>query len=147
MRMRKHVVVMLSTVLACASGAALANAPAAPADRDVTMTVIPSGVDVVKTVVQTINVPANADKLAKAKSAEPSKTTTGQDSKAAEQNAQQVAETAAEHQAGQTQQQVQQQTLQAQLAAKTQHPPPQPPRPPPPPPPTPRAVPLPQPPG
>jgi len=142
MRMRTHlisiVVVMLGSVFACASGAALADPPAAttpagPADGDVTMTVIPSGVDVVKTVVQTITVPANADKVAKAKSAEPHKATAGQDSKAAEQTAQQLAEAAAEHQAGQTQQQVQQQALQAAqiaAAAKTPNPPPPPPRPP-----------------
>ena len=130
MRVHNRLVFLLGTALACASGAALADAPA---DRDVTMTVIPSGVDVVKTVVQNISVPANADKVAKAKSPGSSKTTAGQDSKAAAQTAQQLAEASAEHQAGQTQQQVQQhalQVLQAQLA-KTQPPPPAPPPPPP----------------
>ena len=134
MQLRNHfiVIAMLGSVFACASGAALADAPAG---GDVTMTVIPSGVDVVKTVVQNISVPANADKVAKARSAEPPKTTAGQDSKAAEQTAQQLAEAAAQHQAGQTQQQVQQQALQAAqiAAAKTPNPPsppPPPPRPP-----------------
>ena len=135
MQSRKHLVVLLATVFACASGAALADAPVAspppaPADRDVTMTVIPSGVDVVKTVVQNISVPANA-KVAKAKSEQSSKGTAGQDSKAAEQNAQQLAEAAAEHQAGQTQSQVQQQALQAQIADSKVRNPPSPPPPPP----------------
>lgn len=124
-RMRNPLLVMLGTLLACASGAAFADAPAKPAAGDVTMTVIPSGVDVVKSVVQNISVPANADKVAKAKGAEPRKAA-GQDSE----TAQQLAEAAAERQAGQTQQQVQQ----AQIAARAKISPPPPPPPPPKPP-------------
>jgi hypothetical protein len=129
MRLHNHLIFMLGTAAACAAGPALA-------DGDVTMTVIPSGGDVVKTVVQNITVPANADKVAKG--AGPHKTTpaAGQDSEAGQQTAQQLAEAAAEHQAGQTQQLVQQQALQAaQMAAakarNTSPPtPPPPPRPP-----------------
>ena len=126
LRNRLIVVVMLGTVVVCTAGPALA-------DGDVTMTVIPSGGDVVKTVVQNITVPANADKVAKG--AEPHKATpaAGQDNEAGQQTAQQLAEAAAEHQAGQTQQLVQQQALQAAqiAAAKAKSAPP--PAPPPPP--------------
>ncbi|MGE5625437.1 MAG: hypothetical protein ACM3ZT_07810 [Bacillota bacterium] len=142
MRLRDSVLLLLGAVFASAASVALADtpAPAVSTGGDVTMTVIPSGQDVVKTVVQTIVVPANANKLAKGKSAEPQKAkpATGQDSEAAAQTAQQLAEAAAEHQAGQTQQQVQQQALQAQqaaqvAAAKARNPSPPPPPPPPPP--------------
>ena len=123
MRLRTHLIVILAAVVACVAGPALA-------DGDVTMTVIPSGGDVVKTVVQNITVPTNADKVAK--NAEPRKApAAGHDNEAGQQTAQQLAEASAEHQAGQTQQLVQQQALQAaQIAAskaKSATPPPAPP--------------------
>src|SRR5690348_12262453 len=88
MRLRDPVLLILGALFASAGGAALANTPAAAASTggDVTMTVIPSGADVVKSVVQNIVVPANADKVAKNKSAESQKVP------AAEQTAQQLAE-------------------------------------------------------
>lgn len=137
MRLRVPVLLIVGALCASAGAVARADTPAAhvkaePADGDVTMTVIPSGADVVKSVVQNIVVPANANKVAKSKIAEPQKApAAGQDSEAAEQAAQQLAEEAAVHQAGQTQQQVQQVAQQAQqqaqpAAAATQKPPPPP---------------------
>lgn len=126
MRMRHQFIfiVMLGAVLACATGPALA-------DGDVTMTVIPSGGDVVKTVVQNITVPANTDKVAKAPHKAPA---ADHDNAADRQTQQQLAEAAAEHQTGQTQQLVQQQALEAQIAsAKAKAAPPAPPPPPKPP--------------
>src|SRR6185312_13147778 len=107
MRLHSHLIILLGAAIGCAAGPALA-------DGDVTMTVIPSGGDVVKTVVQNITVPADADKVAKAPHKAPA---ADRDNDADRQ----------------TQQQVQQQALQAQIAAskaKPLSPPPPPPRPP-----------------
>ena len=126
MRLRHALLLILGIAFASAGAVARADTPAAavaaiPADGDVTMTVIPSGEDVVKTVVQNISVPSNASKLAKGKGPEQRKApaAAGQDSEAAERAAQQVAEQAAQHQAGQTQQQVTQQAQQAQQQAES----------------------------
>lgn len=126
MRVRILTLSIVAGLLSLATTAALAGNPPAPKPApvaDVTMTVIPSGQDVVKTVVQTIAVPAKgktADQFgqqtaAAARQKEEGKEssqaeqheatpTTGEDDEAAEEAAQQQAEEAAEHQAAQAQQ-------------------------------------------
>lgn len=149
MRVRIVTLSIVASVLSLAAAVALADNPPvtkpAPA-ADVTMTVIPSGQDVVKTVVQTIVVPAKRGKgkaadqsgqqtAAAAKLKEEGKEsaqaeqheatpTTGPADEAAEQAAQQQAEEAAEHQAAAAQQ-AQQQAQQARDKRKTTsgHPP------------------------
>lgn len=134
MRLRNPLLFILGALLTCTSVMAMADTPAAtvtagPTDGDVTMTVIPNGQDVVKTVVQTITVPANANKIAKGKSTNQHEATpaTSRNNEAAEQAAQRLAEETAEHQATQAQQQAQQVQQQAQNASKPRQPPPPPP--------------------
>lgn len=125
MRLRPTLLFLLGTVLAAAGTPARADTPAAtvtadPADGDVTMTVIPSGEDVVKTVVQNIVVPANANKAAKGKNVDqsgPQRLPAAGQHAAAEQTLGQVAIATAQHQATQTQQQTQQAQQQVNTAA------------------------------